>query len=45
VVAVGYQNQQGLLYDYKYPRFWLDKTLLHSPFQNVIITAQKCTLG
>ena len=34
-----------LLYDYKYPRFWLDKTLLHSPFLNVIITAQKCTRG
>jgi len=28
VVAVGYQNQQGLLYDYKYPRFWLDTTSL-----------------
>jgi len=23
----------------------LDNTLLHSPFQNVMITAQKCTRG
>jgi hypothetical protein len=25
----------------KYPRFWLGKILLHSSFQNVIITAQR----
>lgn len=40
-----YVLQTMLLYDNNYPRFWLDNTIFHSPYQNVIITYQKCSQG